>query len=154
MTRGDLLMAALLAPLATLLQSTVLYHVLPGGGTLDVVFLVTVGMGVRRGALAGGLAGCMGGLMVGAGAMAGLAWPLSLAYASVGIAAHLFSRGTGRMLFGTVLLAVWLMVLESALLGALHIPHAIRPETAAALALSLGCLEFPVLALLRLAIPA
>ena len=154
MRQRDLLWALLLAPLATLLQSTVFYHALPGGATVDVVFLVTVGMGVLRGALAGGLAGSVGGLLVGAGAMAGLAMPLSLAYASVGIAAHLFSRGAIRQLAGTVVLAAWLMVLETVLLHALQIPHAIHFESAARLAVSLGCLELPVLALLRLATPA
>ena len=77
------LIVALLFPLLALAQSTFLWGVLPGGATPDLVLLLTLVCGLRKGAAAGSAAGLWGGTLV--AALAGsVAAPVALCYGLAG----------------------------------------------------------------------
>lgn len=77
------LITALLFPLAAVSQSTLLFQALPGHVTLDLLLLLTLGVGLRNGAAAGSAAGLWAGALV--GAMRGVGSPsLAVLYGLVG----------------------------------------------------------------------
>lgn len=84
---------ALLLPVVVFAQSTLLFQVLPGGVTPDLVLLLSLGVGLAWGAAGGSAAGLWGGALVGA-ARGGLALPMAFAYGLVGWLAGLHGERT------------------------------------------------------------
>jgi hypothetical protein len=101
-----ILLVALLLPLAAILQSTLLWHGLPGGVTVNLSLLLTLFCGLRWGAAAGSASGLWAGALVGA-LQASTAGPLAVLYGVMGWLAGIHrERGGARWTYPLVALAL------------------------------------------------
>jgi hypothetical protein len=147
MWRYVLITLALVA--APLLQSTVLYHVAPGGASLDLVLLMTVAIGVTRGPLAGALTGLACGLLL--GLIEDLA-PVAFAasYAVVGVAAGFMrARTTGRIMLVAAACCILLGLCERVLLSAAPVVPSFPWREALAFIVVSMLFEVPAVSLVR-----